>query len=66
MNEESSYICCNMTMPTETKWRPFFKMADTDFYLFFVTVTKYVRILPQVTKYNFLWIGNVAVTVQTQ
>ena len=65
MNDESSYISFNMTMPIETKWRPIFKMTDTDFYLFFVPVSKHVRILSQVTKYNFLWIGNV-VTVQTQ
>ena len=66
MNEESSYISFNMTMPIETKWRPFFKMADTDFCLFFVPVAKHVRILPQVTNYIFLWIGNIVVTVQTQ
>ena len=28
MNEESSYISFNMTMPIETKWPSFFKMAD--------------------------------------
>ena len=65
MNDESSYISFNMTMPIETKWWPFFKMADTDFCLSFVPAAKHVRILSQVTKYNLLWIGNV-VTVQTQ
>ena len=42
MNDESSYISFNMTMPIETKWRPFF-----------VPVAKHVRILSQVAKYNF-------------
>ena len=42
-----------------------FQNGHHRFRLFFVPVAKQVRILPQVTKYNFLWIGNV-VTVQTQ
>ena len=46
MNEESSYISFNMTMPIETKWRPVFKMAATDFYIFFVRVAKHVRNFP--------------------
>ena len=56
MNKESSYISFNMTMPVETKWRPFFKMADTDFCVLFVRVAKHVRILAQVAKHYFLWI----------
>ena len=65
MDEESSYINSNVTMPIKTKWRPFFKMAATDFCLFFVSVARHVGNLPQVTKYTLLWIGNVIVIVQT-
>ena len=59
MNEESSYINSNMTMPTKTKWQPFFKMAATNFCLFCLSVSRHVNNLPQVTKYTFSWIGNV-------
>ena len=56
MNEESSYISFNMTVPVETKWLPLFKMAATDFGFSFVRAAKHVRILHQLAKYNFLWI----------
>ena len=54
-----------MTMPIKTKWRPLFKMAATDFCLFFLLVFRHVRNLPQATKSTFLCIGDVLVAIQT-
>ena len=68
MNNESSYISFNMTMPIETKWRSFCKMADTDLISAF-SLSQWPSMLESCLKLQniiFLWIGNVVVTVQTQ